>query len=109
MHQVEENIRNINKWAYIVDIVNINDIHHNTIYLHGIIVLHASHDEDWLHIHISPLCTYTPLDIHPDQWVTIFNNNINNNNNKLNGVPIFVVAKVFPNIIREIPKSPLIY
>jgi hypothetical protein len=77
MHQVEENIRIINKWVYIVDIENINDIHHTTIYLHEIIVLHASHDEDWLPIHISPLCTYIPLDIHLDQWVTTFNNNMN--------------------------------
>jgi hypothetical protein len=40
----------------------------------GIIVLHASHNETWLCNNISPLCTYNPLYVHPDQWVTTFNN-----------------------------------
>jgi hypothetical protein len=79
MNQVEENITNINKWAYIVDVVNINDDDRNTVYLHGIIVLLASHDEHWLRSNISPLCTYNPLPVHPDQWATTFNYNLHHN------------------------------
>jgi hypothetical protein len=56
--------------------VNIDDVDRNTIYLHGIIVFHASHNETWLRNNISPLCNYSPLYVHPDQWVTTFNNNI---------------------------------